>query len=159
VLYAPNGYDPVMIHNPFIHELSREMGRYSPRTRFIEVFVARATGRIREVHYNGVYVLEEKIKIGPNRVDIDRLSAADLAPPKVTGGYLLKFDRLGPGEGGFAAGGVSLVYVEPKETILNQPQRAPQKDYLTTYFHDFGRALNGPQWKDPVLGYPAYIDV
>ena len=28
VLYAPNAYDPVLIHNPFIHQLSRDMGRY-----------------------------------------------------------------------------------------------------------------------------------
>ena len=159
ILYAPNGYDPVMIHNPFIHELSREVGRYSPRTRFVEVFLARTAGRIREVHYNGVYVLEEKIKIGPNRVNIDRLTASDLKPPQVTGGYLLKFDRLGPGEGGFSAGGPTMVYVEPKETILNLPQRAAQKQYLSSYFTEFDRALNGPNWKDPALGYPAYLDV
>ena len=30
VLYAPNGFEPVMIHNPFMHQLSRDIGRYSP---------------------------------------------------------------------------------------------------------------------------------
>ncbi len=39
VLYAPNDYDLAMIHNPLVYQLSRDMGRYSPRTRFVEVFV------------------------------------------------------------------------------------------------------------------------
>ena len=88
VLYAPSVVEPVMIHNPFIHQLSRDMGRYSPRTRFLEVFVVSARGKITEAHYNGVYVLEEKIKVGQHRVNIDRLGSEDLTPPKVTGGYL-----------------------------------------------------------------------
>jgi hypothetical protein len=135
------------------------MGRYSPRTRFVEVFVMRSAGRVKEAHYNGIYVLEEKIKVGRNRVDIDRLGAGDLKPPEVTGGYLLKFDRLGPGEGGFSAGGAGVVYVEPKEQSISLPQRAAQRQYLDSFFSDFDRALNGPNWKDPVVGYRAYLDV
>lgn len=159
VLYAPNGYEPVMIHNPFVHQLSRDLGRYSPRTRFVEVFFARHPGALTPDDYHGIYVLEEKIKIGRNRVDIDRLGPTDVQAPEVTGGYLLKIDRLGPGEGGFSAGGVSLVYVEPKELIMTQPQRAAQRQYLERFLNDFDRALSGPQWKDPVLGYPAYLEV
>ena len=160
VLYAPNAYDPVMIHNPFIHQLSRDMGRYSSRTRFVEVFVVRGAGRVRDTYYNGLYVLEEKIKVGKHRVDIDRIGAEDLKPPNVTGGYLLKFDRLGPGESGFSSSGDrGMVYVEPKEQTIRLPQRAPQREYLKTFFGDFNRALNGPNWKDPSVGYRAYLDV
>src|SRR5262249_51576080 len=125
VLYAPNSYDPVMIHNPFVHQLSRDMGRYSSRTHFVEVFLVRIAGRVREAHYDGLYGLEEKIKVGKHRVDIDRLGGDDLKPPQVTGGYLLKFDRVGPGESGFnGMGDRGMVYVEPKEQIINLPQRA-----------------------------------
>ncbi len=155
ILYAPNSFDPVLIHNPFVHQLSRDLGRYSPRTRFVEVYVVRGSGRVRDVHYNGVYVLEEKIKLGKNRVDIDRLGAEDLKPPQVTGGYLLKFDRTGPGESGFAG----MVYVEPKEQLIRLPQRAPQREYLDTFFSDFEHALHGASWKDPAKGYRAYLDV
>jgi hypothetical protein len=94
VLYAPNQFEPVLIHNPFIHQLSREMGRYSPRTRFVELYFNRTTGAITSTHYAGIYVLEEKIKISPDRVAIDELEAENLTPPSVTGGYLLKIDRL-----------------------------------------------------------------
>ena len=160
ILYAPNAYDPVMIHNPFIHQLSRDMGRYSPRTRFVEVFVVRGAGRVREAYYNGIYVLEEKIKIGKHRVDIDRIAAEDLRPPQVTGGYLFKVDRMGPGESGvFSTGDRGIVYVEPKEQTILLPQRAAQKEYVLKFFNDFGRALYSPSWKDPALGYRAYLDV
>ena len=160
VLYAPNSYDPVMIHNPFIHQLSRDLGRYSPRTRFVEVFLVRNSGGVRESHYHGIYVLTEKIKIGRQRVDIDRLGAEDLQPPQVTGGYLLKFDRVGPGESGVTANdGRGMVYVEPKEQTIRLPQRAAQRAYLNTFFDEFNHALHGPQWKDPATGYRAYLDV
>ena len=149
-----------VIHNPFVHQLSRDIGRYSPRTRFVEVFVVRSAGRVKEEHYHGLCVLEEKIKIGRNRINIDRLGPEDLQPPQVTGGYLLKFDRLGPGENGFSVNGdLGLVYVEPKEQIVLLPQRAPQREYLRTFFGDFERALHGANWKDPITGYRAYFDV
>jgi hypothetical protein len=160
ILYAPNAYDPVLIHNPFMHQLSRDLGRYSPRTRFVEVFVVTGAGRVRAHHYQGVYVLEEKIKIGPNRVRIDRLEAGDLKPPAVTGGYLMKFDRLGPDESGaHFVGDRPLAYVEPREAIMLLPQRAAQRRYLAGYIEAFERALDGPNWKDPRQGYPAYLDI
>lgn len=160
ILYAPNAYDPVLIHNPFVHQLSRDLGRYSPRTRFVEMFVVTGTGRVRETHYHGLMVLEEKIKIGRQRVNIDRLEATDVAEPAVTGGYILKFDRLGPDESGaHFTGDRPIAYVEPKEQTIMQPQRAAQRRYITRYIADFERALDGPDWKDPVKGYPAYLDV
>jgi hypothetical protein len=88
------------------------------------------------------------------------LSADDVKPPQVTGGYILKFDRVGPGESGFnAMGDRGMVFVEPKEQIITLPQRAAQRQYLTTFFSDFDRALNGTNWLDPLLGYRAYLDL
>ncbi len=159
ILYAPTSYDPVLIHNPFIHQLSRDLGRYSPRTRFVELFLTRGNEPLKTNHYHGLYVLEERIKIGKHRVDLDRPTPEDLQPPAVTGGYLLKFDRTGPDEAGFGAGGATVVHVDPKEATLRLPQRAPQRDYLHQFFRDFDRTLASPNWKDPRLGYPALFDV
>jgi len=160
VLYAPNAYDSVMIHNPFIHQLSRDMGHYSPRTRFVEAFLVESPGSLGKIHYQGLYVLEEKIKIGKHRVNIERLDAEDLKPPKVNGSYMLKFDRVGPGEDGvFGEGFRGMVYVEPKEQIINLPQRRPQRDYIRSFLTGFDNAVDGPHWKDPLLGYRAYLDV
>jgi hypothetical protein len=159
VLYAPNRFEPVLIHNPFVHQLSRDLGRYSPRTRFVEVFLVRRAGPLNRRQYQGIYVLEEKIKVGKHRVDIDRLGPSDVREPAVTGGYLLKLDRLGPAESGFWTGDASIVYIEPKERVITLPERAPQREFLKAYFTNFERALHGANWKDPVLGYRAYIDV
>lgn len=159
VLYAPNGFEPVLIHNPFVHQLSRDLGRYSARTRFLEAYLVTSPGPVAARHYQGIYVLEEKIKVGKHRVDIAKLGPEDLRPPAVTGGYLLKIDRAGPGEGGFSGAGVSMVYVEPKEQVISLPQRAPQEQYLNSFFDDFDRALHGSKWKDPLVGYRAFIDV
>jgi hypothetical protein len=135
------------------------MGRYSPRTRFVEVFLVHGPGPVGQTHYHGVYVLEERIKIGPDRVAIDKAGADDLKAPDVTGGYLLKFDRLGPGEDGFQAGGVRMVFVEPKEQVMTLPQRAPQTTYLRSYFDEFDSVLYGSNWRDPAKGYRAFLDV
>jgi hypothetical protein len=159
VLYAPTSFEPVMIHNPFVHQLSRNIGRYSPRTRFVEVYLARNAGPVAARHYYGIYVLEEKIKIGPQRVDIDRLGPKDVQPPAITGGYLLKIDRLGPGESGFYGLGASIAYVDPNEAIMNLPERAPQRRYIAAYLDRLEQALDGTNWLDRVHGYRAYLDV
>lgn len=159
VLYAPNQYDPIMIHNPFIHQLSRDMGMYSPRTRFVEVFYQTRVGTVSSNQYFGVFVLEEKIKVDKNRVDIDPLDPEDLQVPAVTGGYLFKIDRTGPGETGFAGGGATVIYVDPEEKQIKLAARDPQEQYVRNYFAAFGRALSSANWRDPVAGYPAYIDV
>src|SRR6185369_11327852 len=107
----------------------------------------------------GIYVLEEKIKTGKHRVNIDRLGPEDLKLPEVSGGYLLKFDRPGPGEGGLPAGGAGIIYVEPKEQLIRIPQRDAQRRYLQGFFEKFEQALNGPKWLDPAEGYRKYVDV
>jgi hypothetical protein len=159
VLYAPNNFEPVLIHNPFIHDLSRQIGRYSPRTRFVEVYLNTAGGPVSSANYNGIYVLLEKIKRGPNRVDIDALEPEHTTVPKVTGGYMLKVDRLDPGDSGFYAGGQSMCYVYPKEAVIKLPNRQAQKQYLQSYFDSFKAVLNRPDWLDPIRGYRAYVDV
>jgi hypothetical protein len=155
VLYGPNQYEPIMIHNPFIYQLSREIGQYSSRTRFVEVFLQSKNGLIISNNYNGIYVLEEKIKVGQDRVNIDKLRPQNITPPTITGGYLLKVDRTGPGESGLGGG---LVYVDPKEKDVRQPARKPQDTYIRNYLTAFGKSLSAPTFRDPQIGFRAFID-
>ncbi|MFO1497329.1 MAG: lamin tail domain-containing protein [Verrucomicrobiota bacterium] len=162
VLYAPNDFDPVLLHNPVAHELMRQMGRYSPRTRFVEVYLQDSSapgGAITPAEYNGVYVLEEKIKIGPNRVDIDKLQPEHIAPPEVTGGYLLSIDSAPPGTRPFFGAGASINYLDPDYAEITTPQRDAQEKYITGFFDSFGQALEAPNWTNTSDGYAAYIDV
>ncbi len=160
VLYAPNNFEPILIHNSLAHQLSRNIGRYSSRTRFVAVYLKRSRGAISyPADYFGIYVLEEKIKRGPDRVDVPALEPEHTTPPKVTGGYLMKIDRIGPGESFLWAGGASEVVTYPKAEDWYLPQRQPQVSYLQNYLDAFGDALNGPAFADPQTGYAAYIDV
>jgi hypothetical protein len=156
ILYAPDQFEPVLIHNPFMYRMSREIGRYASRTRFVEVFLNTGGGALTPASYNGIYALEEKIALGPDRVDVNPLSPVDLNEPEITGGYMLKIDRLGPGEGGLPAANQLMVYVDPGEpTILTRPA---QVNYIQSYFNNFYSALGGADYRDPVKGYAPYID-
>lgn len=159
VLYAPNNFEPILIHNPLAYELSNQIGRYAPRTRFVEVYLNTGGGAVSSANYNGIYVLEEKIKRGKDRVDVDKLEPEHVNPPQVTGGYMMKIDRLGPGENGFGAAGQSMAYVDPSETEIELPQRTPQRQYLTSYMNSFGTALNSSSYTNPLTGFRAYVDV
>src|SRR6185369_9626112 len=159
VLYAPNMYEPIMIHNPFMYKLSNDIGRYAPRTRFVELYVNTSGGAVSSANYKGIYVLEEKIKRGKHRVDIDNLEPEHVRAPEITGGYLLKIDRLDPNDSGFNAAGQAIRYVDPKEPEIELPQRDPQEQYIRGYLNSFGLALSGANYRDPVIGYPAYVDI
>ena len=161
VLYAPNNFEPILIHNPYAHQLARDLGGYSSRTRFVEVFlITDSVGTLRYPGtYNGIYVLEERVRRSPDRVDVDKLEPEHSRAPEVTGGYLLKVDRTGPGEGGFSTPRQGLVYVEPSEIEIRQTARAAQRQYLQTHFNAFESALYGANWKDSATGYRSYIDV
>ncbi|MBX3732799.1 MAG: CotH kinase family protein [Verrucomicrobiae bacterium] len=163
VLYAPNEFDVPLIHNPFAFRLSRDAGRYAPRTRFVELFVNTAggpvSGPLPSGQYRGVYVLMENIKRGADRVAIERLAPEHTRPPEVTGGYLLKIDRRDANEREFNAAGLSLIYRYPNGLEMVTPQRAAQANYIRNHFNGFFDALSGPNPGDPLRGYEAWIDV
>ncbi len=161
VFYGIDCYDKVLMHNPLALELYREMGHYSSRYRYVEVYLkddSGSPGPITSADYNGLYVLEEKIKIGKNRVDIDKLQDENTNAPSVTGGYLLSIDKSNPGSPTWLAN-ASMWYLDPDYYEITSPVRAAQKQYIDDYFNSFYAALTGPNWTDPNLGYAAYIDL
>jgi len=164
ILYAPDNFEPVLIHNPLIYELSNETGRYAPRTKFCEVYLNTTGGPLTAANYNGIYALEEKIKWSKDRVNINKIHSVDNLNPldnsatNVTGGYMMKIDRLGDGETGFSTPDQTIVYNYPKETEIKTPQRAPQQQYLQGYMNAFDTALNGASYTDPTNGYQAFIN-
>ncbi len=160
VLYGPDAFEPVLIHNPFMHQLSRDIGRYSPRTRFVEVYLVTSSvqSQVTSTTYFGIYVLEEKIKRGKDRVDIDEVLPQFTKSPQITGGYMMKIDRPGPGESGFYAANQGIIYVDPKEREITLPEWSAQHQYLQNYMNAFGNVLYGANWTNPTNGYAAYLD-
>jgi hypothetical protein len=154
ILYAPYT-DKTLMRDVLAYKWSNDIGRYAVRTRFVEAFLRTASGPLSSSDYVGVYVLEEKIKQGVGRVNLVDLQPEDSVPPQVTGGYIMKKDRLDPGDTGFlTTSGQRLAFVEPKEEEIT----TAQKTYLTGYVNQMESALYGPSFADPVNGYAAYID-
>ena len=153
ILYAPYP-DKTLMRDVLAYDLSRQMAHYAPRTRYVEVFATRSEHKLRRQTYLGVYVLEERIKRGKERVNIAKLQSSDTNEPAISGGYIFKKDHE-KGPGGFRTGhGQHFYYVDPKEQKLTRDQ----KSWLTGYLNRFERSLYGPDFKDPVRGYAAYID-
>ena len=148
--------DRTFIREQLPHRLFREIGRYSPRTRPIEVFLNQDGVRLGASDYRGLYILVERIRRSSDRVDIAKLGAGEDAAPDVTGGYIFKKDKGDPGDVNVSTSGegnFSIIY--PNANNVTTAQR----DYLQTYLRGFESALNGPSFTDPVTGYAAYIDV
>jgi len=155
ILYAPYT-DKTLMRDVLAYEWSNAIGRYAPRTRFVELYMGGGGQRLTAADYLGVYVLEEKIKRNAERVDITELHPTDSTMPDVSGGYLLKVDRLDPGDSGFTtSGGVTIAYVDPKEEEITPTQAA----WIQNYLNQFEAALASPSFRDPVTGYRKYIDL
>jgi hypothetical protein len=167
VFYMPNTFDPGLIHNPLAYELSNQIGRYAARTRFAEVFLNTSGGEVSFTapaggNYNGLWVVEEKIKRDRDRVNIAHLQPENTSAPAVTGGYLLQNTggRVDPNERVFyTPHGQQLTYQDPKGPEIELPARAAQAQYIKDYFARFEEALFGPNYTDPAAGYAAWIDV
>ena len=161
VFYGIDCFDKSLMHNTLAHGLYRDLGHYTSRTRYVEVYIKLGTGAagpITRADYYGLYVLEEKIKVGKNRVNIDTLQPQNTNAPSVTGGYLLSIDKSNPGNPANLAG-TSMWYLDPDYFTITLPERAAQKRYLDNYFNSFYSALTGPNWTNPLTGYAAYIDL
>ena len=159
VLWGPYNFDLSLMHNPFIFELSRQIGRYASRTRFVELYLNTGGGTLSSSDYYGVYALMEKISRDADRVDVERLFDEHKQEPEVSGGYIFKIDRADPGDSGFSGASQSIKYVYPKEVEIEQPERDAQQQYVRRFFNEMGTALNASYFKDPKRGYAKYIDV
>ncbi len=154
VLYGAYNFDRIHLRNPMIYQISRECGRWASRTRHVEVYFNMGGGALDSGDYRGIYSFMDKVTRGRNRVDVEELDSGDTQMPEISGGYMLKIDRADPGDSGFGAAGQSIKYNDPKESEISSAQRT----WLTNYFNQFGSALNGGNFRDPVNGYRRYID-
>jgi hypothetical protein len=152
VLHGPYS-DKSLMRNALAYYLGNLQGRWSPRTQFCEVFI--------NGEYRGVYVLTEKIKIDKNRVNIAKLLPVDNSGDELTGGYIMRIDRDRPGSwnspfmGRTGSVDVPISYLDPPYDELTLQQRSYIREYIT----DFEYALDRTNFRDPDLGYRAYIDV
>jgi hypothetical protein len=165
ILGAPFYFDGALMRSSLAYAWSNDIGRYAPRSRFAEVFLVGGGRNVSASDSIGVYEVLENIERGTNRVPITALNSTDVTEPNVSGGYIWKEDRLGPGDNGFYAGNQtgalqfqqSFVMVEPREAELPQAQL----DYVVNELNDLGWALTSPGFTSPQSGlhYRDIIDV
>jgi hypothetical protein len=142
--------DKSLIRNAFSYDLAKAMGCEAMRTRPCEVFLSASGQPIRPADYLGVYQLTERIERGEQRVNVTKLAPDENSEPAIAGGYILAWDV---GEGNYLPSWRSIQVRYPK-----QPTPA-QVTWIDRAFTQFDQALKGRDFRDPIKGYAAYIEV
>jgi hypothetical protein len=163
-LVSPWYTDRSFIRNAYVYALSNQIGRWAPRTRFVEVFVNDDEDGLDASDYHGIAVLTDRLKVGPDRIAITPLTSADNTGDALTGGYVVKIDAVPDedhytfvtGHGVPAAGDTAVIVDTPNAAKLT----AAQQDYIRGYIQAMENAL----FADQNSGYATrtyldYIDV
>lgn len=149
ILYGPYP-DKTLLRDVLTYDLSKKFGHYASNWKHCELII--------DGEYMGVYILMERIKRDHDRVDIAHLDPDDLAGDSLTGGYIVKVDKL-TGEVGYSWTSnynteVVFQFHDPEYDQLNPIQSS----YMENFIGEFEDAVWGPQFDDPTVGYSAYID-
>jgi hypothetical protein len=156
ILHAPYS-DKTLMRNFLAYHFSNRIGRYAARTEFVELFLNQTGARkIERRHYMGVYLLMERIKRGEHRVNIQPLKPGHDGPPEITGGYILKIDKVDWTDRYFLTDwGIRFIYVYPKAEQITEAQER----WIQNYVNAFENALSDADFDDPENGYARYIDI
>ena len=155
ILYAPYT-DKSLIRNVLTYDLGRQMGQYAPRTKLCEVILNGS--------YIGVYVLMERIKINPGRVNVDPLLYTDTLDNHLTGGYIFKVDKTTAG--GVIAWTSPYTAQAPSTGPMYYQMHDPELDalhpdqfnYIKNYVNNWETALKGVNFANPQIGFRAFSD-
>jgi hypothetical protein len=159
VLYAPYS-DKSLLRNVMSFEMGRSMGDYCTRSVFCELFV--------NDDYKGVYTLMEKIKQDSNRVDIATLNPDEILGDNLTGGYIIKVDKIDwdyvNGVDGWKSNptpsypnamDITFQYYYPEPDKIVSAQRTYIRNFITTAEN----TLTIYYFSNPYIGYQQYFDV
>jgi hypothetical protein len=146
-------YDASYIRDFISYKLSNLTGNYASRGRYCEVVL--------NGDFQGIYVLQEKLKADDSRIDINKIKETHLTLPKLTGGYITKTDKI---EGSDVAAWSmdnylgyqsNFVHEHPKPTTV-QPE---QHEYIKAEFETLQEKVTVPSNSSIANGYPSVIDI
>lgn len=168
VLHGINGFDPGLMHNALYQWLGAQVGVPYMRTRYVEVFRKVDGGPITTNDYFGLYLLLETPKVGNDRLDIASLHDQDTNTTAITGGYLMKIDRIDnersftpPTIGSIRPTPTGIGFVDPpfkSSPAETDPRRIAQINYMQNYILRFITNLSSVGYTNPVTGYAQYIN-
>ncbi|MBO7647556.1 MAG: CotH kinase family protein [Bacteroidales bacterium] len=150
---TPMNDEPSFVRDCLSYGLAAAMGRYAPRTHYCEVIV--------NGDYRGLYFLTEKVKIDSKRVDIVSMDSTDNSFPAVSGGFIIKADKLTGGDvPAWTTPAydyweeVSYIYHNPKPEEIT----AAQGMYIQQYFDSIAQLVAANN-EDAGSGFPALLDI
>jgi hypothetical protein len=144
-------FDASLIRDYLSYNLSWKLGNYAPRQRYCEVII--------NGDYRGLYILQEKVKIDDNRVDISKIDIEDNTLPELSGGYLVKADKVA---GDDIASWTMPTYLSWSQVdFINESPKlselsSAQKTYITNTFLTLA---SGASSASIASGFPSVIDV
>ncbi len=153
ILHGPFS-DKSLIRNALSFDIGRKLMDYASNTRFCELII--------NGDYRGVYLMMERIKRDPSRVDISKLKPEDIEGDELTGGYIFQLDRDNPDsetDGWYSPHGSSPFYSyhSPDEDDL----LPVQKTYLRDWMSNFENAMEQPNYAstyEDFIDVPSFID-
>ncbi|MBQ1023610.1 CotH kinase family protein [Micromonospora sp. C95] len=151
--------DKSLIREAFVYDLGRQLGLPAPRYAFAEFYLNTDAGPVGSDDYMGVYMLVETIKNSKDRLDLKQLREDDRTLPKITGGYIWKFEWMAAEEPTLPCTGPAASCWNYLEVADPSPLQPEQRDWLRNHIQEFHNVLRAPNFADPVSGYRAYIDV
>jgi hypothetical protein len=150
--------DKALIRNAFMYDLARDLGEQAPRYKFFELYLNTDANPVAADDYQGVYLMVETIKNAKNRLNLKQLDEDDVTLPKISGGYIWKFDWMASEEPMLTCSGTDATCWHYLEVVDPDPLVAEQKAWLTQYLQGFQNVLNGSSFADPDTGYRGYVD-
>jgi hypothetical protein len=149
--------DKSLMRNVLMYNLAREAGSYASRTRYCELVINGS--------YRGVYAFMEKLKRGADRINISKLKSSDKTGDAVTGGYILKLDKLTGTLGANWTSKLTNTAISNPDKIVFQVEypklddiNTQQLNYIQAYVDSFETALNSIDYADTRNGYRHYIN-
>tara|TARA_B110001469_G_C9648945_1_gene330158 strand:- start:6504 stop:9107 length:2604 start_codon:yes stop_codon:yes gene_type:complete len=146
-------YDASFIRDYMSYKLSNFTGNYASRGRYCEVVL--------NGEFQGLYILQEKLKADDNRININKIKDSHITLPKLTGGYITKTDKIEGEEvaawsmdnyGGYQS---NFVHDVPKMSEV-QPE---QQEYIKGEFEALQEKVTAPSNSAITDGYPSIIDI
>ncbi len=104
--------------------------------------------------YQGSYLLGEQVRVGENRIEIDKIKKSETKEPGISGGYLLSMSPTvkDADAGKFTlASGLSFLIETPELDEYDESQQEAmkaQKDYITAYLQQVEDAVFGEGFRN-----------